>query len=182
MAVADGHHGTAASHAVVEAIHRAAPRLADLEPEEAAVEACLFARDALACCRPRSDGSVHSATTLTVAAISGDREPPPAGATRWRCRCAAAVPHPSPTRAHVFVAAGTAVAPPPEPASFRLKPSDVVVLATDGLVDFLPPPWERSLAHLLDPVEKPEQGIRAAAEAAAAGGGGDNLAICLFSR
>jgi hypothetical protein len=72
VAVADGHNGTAASHAAIRAIRDAAPALADLEPVEAAAEATLTARDALVLLPPPSEDLPRSATTLTVVAIKGD--------------------------------------------------------------------------------------------------------------
>jgi hypothetical protein len=71
MAVADGHNGTAASHAAIRAIHDAAPALAGLEPVEAAGRGNPHRPG-----RPRPPSPSHedlprSATTLTVVAIKG---------------------------------------------------------------------------------------------------------------
>ncbi|MDP2622426.1 MAG: protein phosphatase 2C domain-containing protein [Actinomycetota bacterium] len=178
MAVADGHHGTHASHLAIEAIYDAAPDLVHLPAHEAVASALAAAASSLAA-SPTSASSAP-ATTLTVVAAAGEE-----GAVLGWGDSAAAVFHGRGGRSltvpePVFACMGEKGPDAGDPVRFRLRPGDIVIVATDGLTDFVVRPWPHTLAQIFQSLTDPGAVVEAALAAAGAGGGGDNLAICAF--
>lgn len=174
MAVADGHHGHQASHLAIQAIHHVSPDLAGLPPETAVAAAMTAAGDALAAATPER---TSPATTLTVVAVRGGE-----GAAAGWGDSAAALFHGRraeslTVRQPAFVRAGGPVPPVGDLSTFPASPGDTVVVASDGLTDFVLQPWLRTLAGVFAGLTDPGEVVEAAVQAAGAGGGGDNLAV-----
>jgi serine/threonine protein phosphatase PrpC len=171
MAVADGHGGAAAATAAVRAIASKASSLMAESPAEATRAAMALAAGAV---RDAADTEPSSRTALTVAAIAGDT-----------------VHHASAGDSAVYVVArrgvrrvevaapflsGSAVGVPPV-LSVTLRHRSTVVLATDGLGDFLGRHWQRIIrvACRADPASTARALILAACER----GAGDNVAVAV---
>lgn len=175
MAVADGHSGADASHLAIRTIHDQAPRLVGSSPVEAVTAAVEAAGRTLAGTVP--PGPTTPATTLTVVAVSDG-----AGAALGWGDSAAGLLHRKKGRSllareTVFARLGEPAPRLGEAVSFRPRPGDVLVVATDGLTDFVPAPWADTLGALLGPLSTAEEVVREALDAAGRGGSGDNVAV-----
>lgn len=161
MAVADGHRGIQASHLVAETLFRSIPELVRLPPSEAVVEAVGEAAAALGSAAPTSI-QPRSATTLTVVATRANA----GAAAGWGDSAAAHLrgreADPLLRQKAEFVAIGESLAEPVSPVTFRLAAGDWVLLATDGLTDFVLRPWPKTLAAKLQPRHRPDQVVEAA--------------------
>ena len=170
LAVADGHNGFEAAKAAIEAVLEVAGTLvvdADLGSAlQSASSAIALAVQDLAPPRSESrsalslalisDGILHTATAGdTVVVVIRD--------------------------GHVRVFGGSEpflgpdLDTEPPVSSLALEPGDLVVVASDGLPDFLGRGWPARLAGLAS--ESAEVFVRAAVAAAFAGGAGDNVAV-----
>lgn len=179
LAVADGHHGFDAAAAAVEALAGAAGSL--LAPEEHAAAAV---REALrvATVAAREAGALSpsgSETALTVAVTApgggavgtiGDTAAVHLGGRRPRV-----VSRPTPFSGHPRALDRARV------ADVRLAPGDRLLLASDGLYDFLGRGWERRLADLAVAHEAPGELAEAAVRLALAAGASDNVAVALWA-
>lgn len=182
LAVADGHNGFDAARAALSATAEQVPFLLSREPREAvpALRECAAAAvEAVAVAIEGLEGERgQSGTALTVAlawpgglavAGLGDCVALVIGKSRVR-RVGADAP---------FLDAGTS------PSHLRvgrarLHKGDRVLVATDGLRDFLGRGWRRRLAALAADVG-PAGLAQRAIEAAFSGGAGDNLAVVVWA-
>jgi serine/threonine protein phosphatase PrpC len=181
LAVADGHNGFDAARAALGAVAlEVAPMLATEVGDPAAAVAGLFelarqavARDLDGLRRPRS----ASRTALSVALVAGERLCTASlGDTlvvRVRGRRLAEVGQTGP-----FLGPDT---PPPEPRSVELRPGDVVLAASDGLLDFVGATWTERLVEA-GRVPDRSAAVRGLVLNAFAGGAGDNVAVGLLAR
>jgi len=161
LAVADGHNGFEAAKAAIEAILEAAGTLV--------VDADL--------------ASAMQAASSAISVVVADLAPP-----RSESRSALSLAlihdgflHIATAGDTVVVVGGTApflgpdLDTEPVVAGLALEPGDLVVVASDGLPDFLGRDWPDRLAGLAS--ENAESFVRAAVAAAFAGGAGDNIAV-----
>ncbi len=173
LAVADGHNGFEAAGAAIETIVERAEMLLS-DPSDAGLD-LLASSVSSAIGRvvhhldpPRSE----SRTALSVAVIhSGVVRTFTAGDT------VVAMIRDGSTR--VFPASapflGADLGTSPQVGELALEPDDLVVVASDGLIDFLGRHWPDRLAVL--PAYTCETFVRAAVDAAFAGGAGDNVTV-----
>lgn len=178
MAVVDGHFGFLSSEVALSTLHERIVELLWTAPEdvrggldEAVVEVgARVSRAVLAA------GS-GSATALTVAVVSGGRvhiaSVGDTVAVKLSRRGRAILL----TRSTPFLGA---TAPELHAADARLRPGERLILASDGLTDFLGSSWLRSLAEQ-GGMDAPARGVRRLMEAAHAGGAGDHVAVALHA-
>lgn len=181
VAVADGHSGFDAARAALRAVADSVDRLVAAAPDrpgEALESVCLDALRAVteavaAAPAERAD----SRTALTVAletdgrlhvATYGDT-----ACARLRAGKAKAV-----SGAYAFLGPG---APPPRLDQVRLRAGDAVLVASDGLVDFLGRGWTVRAAEVVAAETDPLAAARALVELAMTGGAGDHIAVGLLA-
>lgn len=174
MAVADGHWGIDAAEAAVDALASRSTELLAMDPEVAPEAALRLAAEAVAAIGKRQASTERSRTSLSVAVVGrgavyhagvGDSTLFLVGRTLVR-RIAAAGP---------FL--GSTQSLRPQTGKHVLHRGVMVLLATDGLTDFLGPGWRRRLRRAR--AETPTNTARALVQAAFAGGAGDNIAIAV---
>jgi len=180
LAVADGHDGFDAARAAIGALDaNAAETLAERDQEAAIRDAVIAAHAAVvAAVTDAEDARADSATTLAVALVAGDRltvgsfgDSMVAVARDDRLR---PINRPSPFLDAHADAAATQI------SRATLAPGDVVLVATDGLIDFLGPGGPKSLARALATSNDPGEIARRGVEHAFAGGAGDNVAVAVL--
>jgi serine/threonine protein phosphatase PrpC len=174
LAVADGHHGTDASHT---AITKIASTIPTLDRSQAAYEAVSLAATAIVSLPVPTDAP--PGTTLTVVSITDAT----ASFAGWGDSAAFHLRgrrlQPILDRKPVFGRSGDPTPPHIDQTTVPLQAGDLLGVATDGLFDFLPSPWPRTLGGLLADTD-PTAGVARAVAAAGDGGGGDNLAIVVY--
>ncbi len=183
LAVADGHNGFDAARAALGAVAETAESVlaaAAGAPENALLEAFTAARTAMTATVGELDGQRRdSGTALSIALVAPGRlYAATLGDTvvlRLKSgrsgRSAAEVTSSSPfLRPHRTL---------PRPRSCRFRSGERVVLASDGLVDFLGREWRQQCATVASSAE-PVAAARALTERACAGGAGDNVAVVVF--
>jgi serine/threonine protein phosphatase PrpC len=183
LAAADGHNGFDAARAAVTAARRTAPAIL----AEAATDPAAALQSALAvigqavteAVAGAPDGRAGSATALTLALLEADRLTAvtlgDTAALLVRGGRARRIGMPTRFLAPGADLTGTVI------DQADLQTGDLVVVASDGLLDFLGRSPTRVLARLAaqhpdDPVDL----ARAAIERAFGGGAGDNIALVLF--
>jgi len=182
LAVADGHNGFDAARAALSATADQIPYLLSREPRAAvpALRQCVAAAaEAVAVATEGLEGErADSGTALTVALLR------PGGLTvAGLGDCVAVIIR----KSRVRRVGGDALFLGPDTlpshvrmGRARLHPGDTVLVATDGLCDFLGREWRRRLAALAadgGPARLAERAI----EAAFGGGAGDNLAVAVWA-
>lgn len=175
MAIADGHHGSAASHDAISAIEETASASGWDDPRAAATD--LFDVGAAAVRQLAGHHPTDQAppgTTLLVLVTIGKE-----GAVTWvgdseAARIRKRRPRLLTPPEQVFI--NPTGKPHPHTTAFRLNPGDVVVAVTDGFTNFVAPRWPEPLAHLADGTSA-ESLVRKAFGLAADGGSGDNIAM-----
>jgi len=182
LAVADGHNGFDAARAALSATAEQIPFLLSREPRAAvpALRECAAAAvEAVATAIEGLEGErADSGTALTVALLR------PGGLTvAGLGDCVAVVIRKSRVRRvggdAPFLGRGT-LPSHVRIGGARLHPGDTVLVATDGLRDFLGRGWRRRLAALAADVGSAGLAQRAI-EAAFSGGAGDNLAVVVWA-
>jgi serine/threonine protein phosphatase PrpC len=177
MAVADGHGGAAAAEAVVQAIASHARSLLAEQPERATRAAMVLAARAVLEVNAGLGGSQSSRTALTVASICGNvAHHTGAGDSAMYVvagRRVRRVDTPAP-----FLGAGDETEPPVYRVPLRRV--GAVILATDGLTDFLGHNWRHAIRAACAP--SPDATAGALMEAAFTGGAGDNVAVAVWQR
>ena len=181
LAVADGHNGFDAARAALEEVRQQVPALLASVPAspEAALRRCLAA--ATEAVTQAGSGleekRAGTGTALTVAVVG------PARLTVGGFGdCVALVLRGA--RAKQVGGAAPFIGPGMHPglgatARADLRPGDRVLVATDGVVEFLGRGWKRRLAGLARGLA-PAELARAAIEAAFKGGAGDNIAVVVL--
>lgn len=180
VAVVDGHSGFDAARAALRTVADAAEGLL-AEPAGGAVDAledvCRWALHAVtdavgSASRERAD----SRTALTLALVNGGRlHVATYGDTAClRLRAGKAKPVGGP---HEFLGPG---APPPRLDEVRLRVTDAVLVASDGLVDFLGRSWSSRAADVVARAADPLAAARELVEVAMTGGAGDHVAVGLL--
>ncbi len=178
LAVADGHNGFDAAHAAMTAVHTStAETLAATDPEVAIALAITAAHASLVNAVENVDEKrASSATTLALALVSRSGVTVASFGDSMvmviRDRKLRPVNRRSP-----FLNAAT------DPTDVQitrstLRSGDMLLLATDGLTDFLVSP--QVLARSLSQSEQPGGLARHAVDLAFAGGAGDNVAVAVF--
>jgi serine/threonine protein phosphatase PrpC len=183
LAVADGHNGFDAARAALTALQSTAPATltrSATEPEPALRDALVMAGAAVTeSLTDVAEDRSASATALSVAIISGDR----LTAATLGDTTAVLIRD---GRARRIGSSTGFLGPGADLSAARfdradLHPGDTVVVASDGLFDFLGRSPDRALARLAArPGESPAGLARAAVEQACAGGAGDNIAVALL--
>lgn len=173
VAVLDGHNGFDAARAAAQAILDRVETLMTLSPEEAAIRAANLAGEAVRDATSHLEGIRRSSgTTLCLAVVSGSH------AAVVSAGDSAAVLMGEKTR--LLTSASPALGhgryqtnQPPTVVS--LTPGDRLVVATDGLWDFL----SRDGLTRLDPTvfDSPPRAVAELIDAAFAGGAGDNVGV-----
>lgn len=177
LVVADGHSGIEASHAAITSIASAARSSLNLSGSaliehllEVAQRAVGEATADLESPRDRS------ATALTMVTVG-----PEGGAAASVADCVSLYIRGGKTQllTDVDVPFLGRDSPPVRPRirRFSPRPGDLVVAASDGLIDFIPRPWPDHLGQLLTDGLSAEEAVAAAIAAAGEGGGGDNVAV-----
>lgn len=177
LVVADGHTGVDASHAAVGAVAEAAPDLMGLPgPTLLARLLGVASRAVTAATRdlPRPRNGSATALALTSIGPEGLASAAVADCVSVRLRSGAAEVL---TDVGGPFLRGGGGAGDFAVARHDAHPGDLVVVASDGLIDFLPPPWESSLARIVADAADAEEAVRACIGAAGDGGGGDNVAV-----
>ncbi len=183
LAVAAGHNGFDAARAAQDALANAAESIlgaAAASPQDAQLDAFTLA---------------HAAVTATVAGLDGQRR---------ESGTALSIALVTPGRLYAATLGDTVVlrikrgrpgrttedvtstgpflrphGPTPGPRSCRLRHGDRVVLASDGLVDFLGRDWRQRCAATASWAE-PAAAAELLTQQACAGGAGDNVAVVVF--
>lgn len=176
LAVADGHNGREASEAAIRGIDAEASALLDRKPSLAVAEAFAVAmravRGALA---EVGDPRSGSATALSVA-VGNEGVACHAGVGDTACLIARR------TRTRMFVGVDGFIdarsRPAPSVRRVAVRTGTAVVLATDGLTDFLGPGGPRLVRGALR--GRPADDARRLVGLAFDGGAGDNIAVALW--
>lgn len=172
LAVADGHNSVMASHAVIERLAKGAEILLSDDPTVSVERAGRMASEALTEL-VWAEERPQPATTLAAVVVGNQRAAylswGDSAVVRLRGRGAKLLPPNGP-----FLVVGTPLGVL-RSGSFRLRPGDRLMVATDGLTDFLPQPWHRSLARMAADCPDPSALIKKAIRTAGQGGGGDNI-------
>lgn len=177
LAVADGHAGFDAARAALRAVAAGAPGLLDdpvERPAAALEELCRAARAAVADVVAGADHvRAGSRTALTIALlVDGHVHVATYGDTvclRARGGRGRAVGAEGP-----FLAAGADI---PDVARARVGSRDRLLVASDGLSNYLGRDWPDRAATLLHASDDPVEAVRNLVELAMAGGAGDNVAV-----
>lgn len=177
LLVADGHSGFDAARAATGAVlDRVPDLLARSDPEETLREAFAAAREAVAgtladLAEPRRS----TRTTLTVAVLRDRRLVTATRGDSAAVRIAGGRPTPLGRRTE-FLGPDTDL-DRLHPEEADLEEGDLLVLATDGLYDFLGRRWPERLAELATEHPDPGAYVQAAVRAAFSGGAGDNVGV-----
>lgn len=178
LAVADGHYGFDAARAALEAVAQRVDDVADdpgeADPAASLVDVCAAAEravtDAVAvAARPRCDS--RTALTLVLAtnnhlhvATYGDTV-----CVRVRKGRAKTLGHPV-----AFLGPGS---PMPRVQTIRRRAGDHVVVASDGLTDYLGRDWPARVAGVVEDSTDAPAAVRQLVELAMTGGAGDHIAV-----
>ena len=176
LAVADGHNGFEAAFAAITAVHDEAGALLELPPGEAAAKAMSLAAAAVrSTLLDRDDVRRESGTALGIAvvcdgrvgvSIAGDVTIALIGKRRAQCL----------GRNGAFLNVGGPSGAPG--TSARLKDDKALLVASDGLIDFLGQGWEAELPTVLD--GDPLVDVTRLIELAGQRGAGDNVSAALL--
>ena len=174
LAVADGHNGFTAAEAAIGAIESPGLlALAATDPAGAAGQAMTLAHKAVVSALVGTDSSSRTALTvlaMSPAGVATSQAGDTVGFVVGRAR-ARMLTEPGPFLGRDLASDALAA-----PDSHTLQPGEGVVLASDGLIDFLGRQPLRILAPLFDP-DEPLASVESAVGAAFAGGAGDNVAL-----
>ena len=172
--MADGHNGLDASHAAVEAIHNSVGPNGFSPPDDAR-ELFEVGHQAIAALAPGLNPEASPpGTTLTVVLVT-----PEASSVAWVGDSVAARIREG--RARDLTPLDPRFLNPfnglePRFASFRHKPGDLVITASDGFTNFVKKSWPSTLASLAKGAN-PTSLVSRAIDTAGDGGSGDNIAI-----
>lgn len=177
LAVADGHSGFDAARAALRAVASGVEELVGADaarPDDALDSVCrqavLAATDAVTAAGPERAGS---RTALTLALVAGDRLHV---ATYGDTSCARIRAGKGKTVGEhgEFLGPG---AGPPHLAGGRLRRGDRVVVASDGLTDYLGRVWTARAAEVVAGATDPLEAVRGLVALAMTGGAGDHIAV-----
>lgn len=182
LAVVDGHNGFDTAAATLDAIHRKAPQALSsgvVDPKRTLVDLTAEARAAVAQrLSSAPEERRNSRTALALALVTGGSATTLVigdavaltvrGRRARRLRSSPSFFGPETEIDHAAV------------SRVRLKTSHKLVLASDGLFDFLGPEWRSSVIAAANHAE-PRIIAQRLVEAAFAGGAGDNVAVALCS-
>ncbi len=175
LVVADGHSGFEAAHAAVAAIERATPQALDQEPVAAVASLTEAAIRAVATEVPQLPAPRdESATSITIAAITEENM----AVTTIGDTAAFTTTRRRATR--IGLDTGF-LSPSTDQGSIRIEASSagsnsVIVLTSDGFLDFAPTPNDVLQSLQAMPSKK---AVNMLVRAAFAGGAGDNIAVAV---
>jgi serine/threonine protein phosphatase PrpC len=180
LAVADGHSGFDAARASAEALHAATPTLLEMARgglAAAARHGFTLARNAIATALADLEEPRRSSRTALVICLVGEGEAAVAcfGDTRAVLR--------SGRRARSLVGGyspfldGGTILDEVENRTIEITPGDKLVLASDGLFDFLGRKWLGKLDALGNDAASPLEFVTSAVRKAFVGGAGDNISV-----
>lgn len=172
LAVADGHNGFDAAFAALNGVYQATGREPDdLSPRQILVRCLDAARGAVASALEHTDGRRSLSRTAVSIAVLGSRELCASTygdtvVTRVRGRRLKRL-----TEDAEFLGPDST---PSSIASASLKAGDTVILASDGITDFLGRTWQQRFVEAAASREAPRV-VRHLVDLAYAGGAGDHL-------
>lgn len=183
LAVADGHNGFDAARAAQRGVADVAQSVlaaAAIAPEDALRGAFTAARTAVTATVGELDGQRRdSGTALSIAVVTPGR----LYAATLGDTVVLRIKRGRPGRTTEDVTDSgpflRPYGPMPKPGSCRLRHGDRVVLASDGLVDFLGKDWRQRCALTANSAD-PAAAARTLTEQACAGGAGDNVTVVVF--